>query len=410
MTIRKFVIRAVIVLLAMFNIGRLTAEEIWLFDDTYLYGFIIEVTAKNELKVQLVTNEVRLVPLEDIVAISFRGRTALLTQTGTQEFRFLSGGAIRAEVLGNDGNCVRMQNRAMGSVSIGLEHFKGVVSLPMEGSAGRKANEMVESSNFGYSSHLDWILQKNGSPLPGVLRSLERTRLILDHEDFLMPVKVENVDLAGVRLADAGRKQTDSIKPGVMVRAWSRDGSVLLGTLMAVKLGTWSLRPIWDPERTLQLDGDELVQIQILFGRVQYLSQIEPVKVEEATLLSPPQHYRKDASCQGDRLSIAGRTYPWGLGVHANATLTYKIQKRFNLFKAAIGIATGMNGRGSVVFQVLGDGKELYKSPLIKGSEKAPHEISVPVEGVEELTLKVTDGEDLDLGDVANWAAARLTR
>jgi hypothetical protein len=37
-------------------------------------------------------------------------------------------------------------------------------------------------------------------------------------------------------------------------------------------------------------------------------------------------------------------------------------------------------------------------------------EIAVPVKGVKTLTLKVTDGGDLDLGDVANWGAARVLR
>ena len=55
------------------------------------------------------------------------------------------------------------------------------------------------------------------------------------------------------------------------------------------------------------------------------------------------------------------------------------------------------------------DGKELFASPLLRGSSP-PKDISIPIEGVDELTLQVNDGGDLDLGDAANWGAARLVR
>jgi hypothetical protein len=63
-----------------------------------------------------------------------------------------------------------------------------------------------------------------------------------------------------------------------------------------------------------------------------------------------------------------------------------------------------------VVFVVEGDGKQIYKSPVIRGGAVAPTVINVPVKGVKTLTLRVDATEDLDLGDVANWAGARLVR
>jgi hypothetical protein len=59
---------------------------------------------------------------------------------------------------------------------------------------------------------------------------------------------------------------------------------------------------------------------------------------------------------------------------------------------------------------VLGDGRELYKSPVMRGSDGKPLEIKVAIAGVKRLTLKVTSADDLDLGDVANWGAALVVR
>jgi hypothetical protein len=117
-----------------------------------------------------------------------------------------------------------------------------------------------------------------------------------------------------------------------------------------------------------------------------------------------------DRSCQGDTLTIGKHSYPWGIGVHANSELTFRIGKAFKSFQAVTGIDSHSGQAGSVVFRVMGDGKELYKGPVVRGSDPEPREISVSVEGVEELTLEVTDAGDLDLGDLANWALAQLLR
>jgi hypothetical protein len=243
------------------------------------------------------------------------------------------------------------------------------------------------------------------------LRDVDRTQIVLDHEELLQPVPIDIQFLAGVRLANASR----SIDAGgaantkVLLRILGRDGSRIDGELTEVKLGVWSLHPLWNPSSVLKISFDEIVMAQVMNGRVQYLSQWDPIKVQEQTVSTPPQPYRRDKSCQGDRLSIGTQTFLWGLGVHANSSLTYKIGGKFKTFHATIGIASGMETRGSVIFKLIGDGKELFASPLLRGSSP-PMDVAVPIEGVDELTLQVNDGGDLDLGDAANWGAVRVVR
>ena len=107
---------------------------------------------------------------------------------------------------------------------------------------------------------------------------------------------------------------------------------------------------------------------------------------------------------------MAGNTYAWGIGVHANSSLTYDVGGKWSTFESVIGIDDQMGATGSVVFMVTGDGKQLYKSPLILGKAAAATVINVVIKGVKTLTLTVDATDDLDLGDVANWAGARLVR
>jgi hypothetical protein len=134
------------------------------------------------------------------------------------------------------------------------------------------------------------------------------------------------------------------------------------------------------------------------------------VHVEERTGLAPLQPHRMDRNCRGGAISIAGRRYPWGIGVHANSALTFRLGRAFRTFQTLVGIDDDSAGAGSVVFRVLGDGKLLYRSPVVRASEGAAREVSVSVEGIDELTLKVDDAGDLDLGDAADWVAAQVLR
>jgi hypothetical protein len=216
--------------------------------------------------------------------------------------------------------------------------------------------------------------------------------------------------VAGVRLAAAGRLPAPTFPTAPILRVSTRDGSRLDGWLDKIALDRWLIRPTWDSEARLALLRDEITAVQVLNSNRLYLSQLTPVRVKEATTLAPPQPYRMDRSCQGDTLTIGKHSYPWGIGVHADSELTFRIGKAFKSFQAVTGIDSHSRDAGSVVFSVFGDGKELYRGPVVRGSDPEPHEISVSVEGVEELTLKVTDAGDLDLGDAANWALAQLQR
>src|SRR5262249_51302295 len=168
------------------------AEEIWLYDNTRLHGLVRGVTAAGEIVVALPVGTEEKVPLENVVAILYLGRTPLLIQSGTQEFRLNAGGRLRGQVLGQRGDRVLVRTALAGEIEIDLAYIKGFVALPMIGFSGRKAEELVESNRDKLSAALDVVLDRRGSSYPGVLRKLERTEIQLDHEDLLqvVPIKV----------------------------------------------------------------------------------------------------------------------------------------------------------------------------------------------------------------------------
>ncbi len=394
----------------LFSAFQTRAEEIWLYDNTRVYGLVQRVTQKGEIGVFLPTGKEQIIRIEDIVAIRFLGRDPLLVQSGTQEFRFINGGQLRGQILGNRGDKVIVDTGMAGMVNIDLTHVKGFVSLPMIGFASLRAEELVESQATPSLVNRDALVDRRGSEISGVVRQLERTALHMDIDDLLQ-VRPFNIHyLRGVRMADAMRAKPKPWAGEVMLAISGRDRSLLLGRLTDIRFRQWTLQTDWLPDVPLRIPLDEISQVQVMGGKVQYLSQLTPVKVKEQTILAPPQPYQMDRNCQRDSLSIAGRRYPWGIGVHANSELTFLLNGQFQEFRSDIGIDTRMRDRGSVIFEVIADGKTLYTSPLVRGSDPTPRSVSVPVKGVKHLTLKVSCGDDLDLGDVANWGSARVLK
>ena len=391
--------------------SRLYAEEIWLHDNSRVYGLVRSITPDGKLGVILHSGEERQIPLEEIIAIRFLGRSPLLVQSGVQEFRFIRGGKIRGQILLNAGDKVKIQTALAGQLDLDLAHMKGFVALPMVGFVGRKAEDLVDGERGSISQFLDLVLDRRGSTYPCALSKLERTQVHLDYEETIQVSTINLLYLAGVRLADAARDVDIPWKGEVQLRVSSRDGSVVEGRLERVHLGKWFVHPTWDTKSVLSTDLDEISLVQVQGGRVQYLSQLAPITVKEKTILTPPQPFQRDRGCQGEDISIAGKRYPWGIGVHADSELTFDINGRFKELHCEAGIATRMGKRGSVVFAVYGDGrKELFRSPVVRGADEKPLSISVPVAGVKHLTLEVTSACDLDLGDAANWGSVRVVR
>ncbi|PYE53475.1 NPCBM/NEW2 domain-containing protein, partial [Deinococcus yavapaiensis] len=110
----------------------------------------------------------------------------------------------------------------------------------------------------------------------------------------------------------------------------------------------------------------------------------------------------------GRVLTIGTQTFAKGLGVHASSTLSYALGGVCQTFSAQVGVDDEVGDRGSVVFQVYGDGVKLYDSGVTRGAD-AVKAVSVNVTGRSELKLVVTNGGDSIDYDHADWASAKVS-
>lgn len=127
------------------------------------------------------------------------------------------------------------------------------------------------------------------------------------------------------------------------------------------------------------------------------------------------EHARKDLSVDGNPLKIAGRAFEKGLGTHADSLLYVELNGGSTRFNAWVGVDdevmnTNRQGGarpGSVEFRILADGKQVYKSGVIKSGDAAK-EVDIDLTGVNLLVLIVDSGDSMNY-DHADWADAYFT-
>jgi alpha-galactosidase len=112
-------------------------------------------------------------------------------------------------------------------------------------------------------------------------------------------------------------------------------------------------------------------------------------------------------SVDGHPLFLDGKRFEHGVGTHAYSTFRIALGGKAERFTATVGVDDEVGQRGSVVFQVTGDGKKLWESGVLRGGD-AVKEVSVPLNGVKVLLLTVGDaGDDMNY-DHADWAEAKI--
>ncbi len=124
----------------------------------------------------------------------------------------------------------------------------------------------------------------------------------------------------------------------------------------------------------------------------------------------PPEIDRSNgerAPDDGGPLVIGTSAFDHGIGVHALSRIVVELDGRCSLFLADVGLDEEVGDRGSVVFEVWGDGERLGVSGIVRGPQAAVP-ITADLDGVSRMVLLVTPAGDGRADDHADWGNARL--
>jgi len=117
---------------------------------------------------------------------------------------------------------------------------------------------------------------------------------------------------------------------------------------------------------------------------------------------------RPNRSIADKPLSIRGQGYAHGIGTHAPSKMRIKLGTQGDRFTCVAAMDDSAEGHGQVRFVVVADGRPIWDSGNVGGSDPAMP-VDLNVRGVDVLELHVQDAGDGAGYDHADWAEATLT-
>ncbi|MBI4712389.1 MAG: NPCBM/NEW2 domain-containing protein [Planctomycetes bacterium] len=292
----------------------------------------------------------------------------------------------------------------------------------------------------------DAIYLLNGDKDNGAILSIDNEKLVLKSSLYGKQMTYKLNAIGCITPLSAPPKIEGGLIGGDPA-TYSRDGIIVLcrdGSRLIGKTNQWEpnhirLAALYDFTYRIPLDAVNF--IYFINNRYLYLSEIIPQSVKEYVNPNDPPdvflwHYRNDLSVVDDKpISLKGKRYYKGLGVHANSELTYPLNKNDEMFYATIGLDDTSGPKASVQFSVYLDDNKVYESKVFKWADP-PEEVAIPVKGAKTIgrqseqndllppivgsnllkqnchTIKlvVTDAGDGYILDRACWANARITR
>jgi lysophospholipase L1-like esterase len=127
---------------------------------------------------------------------------------------------------------------------------------------------------------------------------------------------------------------------------------------------------------------------------------------EAASFIESFWRVMNDQGVEGKAISVGGKQFERGLGVHSDSRISFALNGQFTAFHVVPGPDDAH--KGLLEMSILIDGKEVFASGKVSSSRFVAKPITIPVTGAKELTLVVTDGGDGPGGDHASWADAYL--
>lgn len=115
-----------------------------------------------------------------------------------------------------------------------------------------------------------------------------------------------------------------------------------------------------------------------------------------------------DKSANGAPLSIGGQQFGHGVGTHADGFMRVELDGKTERFSASVGVDDNAgNDKSSIYFKVVGDGRVLYKSEIMRWKD-APSKIDLDVKGIKLLVLITDSAGDGITADHGVWSDARF--
>ena len=319
---------------------------------------------------------------------------------GAARLFFASGGSIALDAVSLDGGRLNFTS-SDGIANVPLESVRAIVW---------ESSDVVTQLIENPSVDSDAVVVRQGDQLrgvEGVVEDLTDQQVTLRFKGASR--KIGLIKVAAIVMADLQLEMPDS----------QAAVKVVLGSGGSIKgrLNRWSEGQVFlavGADKEVVIPDGSIAKMTIENERLVYLSDLEPVSVQQRAMFTTERPWRKDRSVEGNSLTLYDpeqrkkSTFNKGIGTHSWSSLVFSNERSLDRFIATVGIDSETKGRGDCRMIVRGDGIELWSARVTGRS--GPQIVDVSVRGIDMVELEVVPGEEFDLADHADWCDARFIK
>ena len=360
-------------------------------------GQLKALSLRDGLIVRTDSDDERRIPLIDLVRITTSARLAERDPRNIT-LTLTDGDVLYGRIGESTGETMLLETADVGRLSVPLDVVAGMNSAQASSSA---FGESVDWLDRVRADTEDCILLTNADVVRGFVTGINADGVAI--ESSLGETTIPHRLVLAVRLASQPSAKIDS--PHIIVTLGRS------GRLTATDL-EWSDSVVEARLRfgeRIRIEAERIVSIDVVGGRWEWLAQHQPISYEHTPMLSLDWKYVADRNVLGGPISVAGRSFEHGIGVHSRSSLTYDLQGAYTQFVTSFGIDDDSGPYADVSVLILVDGKRRFaQEHLRRGQLSDP--LRLDVTRAKRIELIVDFGDNGDLQDRFNWVNPALIR
>lgn len=382
-------------------------------DRDSLVGTLVELSASRGIELVAGTGERVAVPLADLIevrwprTIDLRPTAVTATMPAAAEWTFATrrGERLIGTPTAGDDSVTIIRHAWLGAWPVRLDDLVWVGRPGHEGLWQRRLWTCDQQREMhDATAPLDRVELTNGDLVSGRATRLGPDGLVLVSQAVELRIgweRLSHIAFAHVPLADTPQAG------GIVVLLHLADGSCV--GPRQVRYDGRTFQGLAPDGIQISIPQEQVARITVRGGRWVWLSDLCPAEVRSVSMLGLDFPPLLDRNVLGGPLTIDGREYERGLGVHADCTLVYDLGGAYQQFVAQAGLDDDSGEWADVDVRVTVDGQTRFEGRHIQRDHGA-RPVRVNVTGAQRLELIVNAGANGDVQDRFNWADAGLVR
>lgn len=395
-----------------------TITKVSALDGTIQQGTLVLISP-DEVELQVNASPVKL-PMSEIMLIDFP-ETKSVVSDEPQVVSLHDGSQLNCTGANRTAMELTVSSASFGELKIANRYVRSI-RLQADNPAYRSQwNTFLKRET---DKDLLIVAKRDGSGLDflaGVVSAIgsEKTEFLLDGETVPVPAaRVYGVVFASTTSPESA--QPANVTSDAKVT--SHKGDLFAASAIKFSNGAFEIETAWG--QSLQVASALIRSIDLSSGRVQYLSDLEPLeerldgidpegslladlidKEEEVLLFGP----RRDTTMERtSRLRLRGREFSKGLCIHSRTEISWALDEKYTSLDCLVGIddEVAYSGKHLVALKISGDGNVLFEKSIATTDDPLP--LQVPLSGVSTLTILVDFGDNESTCDWLDLADAKL--